>query len=463
MARQRTAPAREKRRRTIGAFIGSVERLIEELGETDSPQRIRTYSEATADDLVVALRLLGGIDGVGIVVHGPRGCGASIMETAPGTNVIVTHLAERDTIMGSDKVLKHAANVLVSRCRPWALFLVATPVVAINNDDLRVTAAELADELAIPVLPVYCDGFRSRIGDTGFDVAFHALLDLIPGHDGPPDPGLVNLLSVTGGKSADAMAELLERLGLRVNLLPAGSVRGSLAAASRAAASIAIDSDSAGYPGHELEIAHHVPFVPSRPPIGVRGTRNWLEVVAAATGVHEKAAEVHETGLASLPAALGRTLAGVDVWLGFPPAAALGVAGLVAELGGRVGWVSADYFDATHIAELKTLAERCPGLLLHVGSGQSFEAANLLRLHKPALFIGTPGRAADARRAGIPAVGLLPDELTGYRGVSILARRSGKALRNRGFVDALSRETPSAYRDAWLRRSPDWHIKLEVR
>jgi len=62
-----------------------------------------------------------------------------------------------------------------------SLFVVTTPVVAINNDDVEAVVDELHEEYNIPVVPVYSDGFRSKTGITGYDVALHAMLkNLLP-------------------------------------------------------------------------------------------------------------------------------------------------------------------------------------------------------------------------------------------------------------------------------------------
>ncbi|HEY3491215.1 MAG TPA: nitrogenase component 1 [Candidatus Deferrimicrobiaceae bacterium] len=464
MSRQKTAPAREKRIRTIGAFIGPIERLIDELRDHELPQRIRTYSEAASDDLVQALRLLSGIEGAGIIVHGPRGCAASVIESDRPASVVVTHLDERDTIMGSDRAVSQAARKLVARARPWVILLVGTPVVAINNDDIRSTASELSEELGLPVLPIFCDGFRSRFAETGFDVAFHGLLKLIPRRDGPAEKGLVNLLSITEGDAAAVrISKLLDGFGIRVNRLPAGAGSAQFEGAGRAVASVGIDPDATRYLGRDLASSHGIPFLDVPPPIGVVGTKAWLEAVARAAGVEEKVPLVHGVELSNLPAGFGRALSGMDVWIGFPPSVALAAAGLVGEMGGRVSGLSVDYADAGHAARLDALAANHPALPVHAGVGQTFEAVNLLRRNPPALYIGTPDRAAVATRAGIPAVGILPDELLGYRGVCALVRRAAKALKNRGFADSLSGVASSRYRDGWLRRSPDWHIKMEVK
>lgn len=54
-------------------------------------------------------------------------------------------------------------------------FILSTPVVAINNDDIQSAATEKEDQYGIPVVPVFASGFRSKTAVYGYDLVFHAL------------------------------------------------------------------------------------------------------------------------------------------------------------------------------------------------------------------------------------------------------------------------------------------------
>jgi nitrogenase molybdenum-iron protein alpha/beta subunit len=446
---------REKRLGGVGAYLGEVEALIAELESGISLPRIRTFSQTAPDDLVQALRFLGGIDGAGIVVHGARGCAGALPLAAPKGCWAVTNLDQRDTILGSDDILGDTVRALYRRHRPFAIFIVATPVVAINNDDIRSVAEELTDELAIPVIEVHTDGFRSQIAATGFDAAAQAALTLVAPVEGERRPDLVNLLAIESGRGLADIQTLLGELGLEVNLLPRGADAASFRRAAIAAVSVTVHPDEADAFGHGLELNHGVPFLRLPLPVGVAATRRFLTGIAGATGrtvAPEPVAPVTPDALR------GRRVA-----IALAPSAAFAAANLVEELGGTVIGVSVDHVDVNHIGALRDFAAKRPGVPLHVADGQPFEHANRLARLAPDLFIGAAELAVLAARAGIPAVALRPDDLLGTFGAAHLARLAVKALDNTRLVERLAAFSSSPYQPAWSRRSPDWHIKFEVK
>ena len=142
-------PTRERRLNALSAYLGEIESLIAEFDAGVPTTRIRTFSQTAADDVTAALGVAGEIEGLGVVVHGARGCAGAL---APRTDRpwVVTNLNQRDTILGADGALARTLRQLHRRHQPWAIVIVATPVVAINNDDIQAVAEELSDELAIP-------------------------------------------------------------------------------------------------------------------------------------------------------------------------------------------------------------------------------------------------------------------------------------------------------------------------
>jgi nitrogenase molybdenum-iron protein alpha/beta subunit len=450
MARRPGPIPRERRLQAIGAYLDTPGALLAEFAADEVVQRIRTFSQASPDDLVAALELLGRVRGLGLVVHGPRGCAASLVASAPHAPWAVTGLDQRDTIMGSGEVLSRTVVDLARRHRPWAICIVLTPVVAINADDGRDVLAALAEEIGIPVLLVRTDGFRSRIAATGYDVACHALLGLVPATTAATEPDLVNLFC-RDEALALAAAELLSELSLVANVLPAGADQAGFRRASQARLSLCLDPEATEVLARGVQAGHGVPLLSCGVPIGLAATQAWLTAIATATG------RTPPTPPAERPAGL----AGVRVHLALPPDAGFAAAILVGELGGIVAGLSVDHFDISHQPALEEFTNAYPGVALHVAAGQPFELVNQLASRRPDLFIGPAELAALAAAAGVPAVGLTPAALVGWAGAARLAARARKALANRGFVRRLA--APPPYAASWLRRSADWHVKQEVR
>jgi nitrogenase molybdenum-iron protein alpha/beta subunit len=509
MARRPGPVTRERRLQGISAYLDKPDALAAEFAAGEVPQRIRTFSQAAPDDLVAALDLLGRVKDIAIVVHGPRGCGAVLAASNPHAHWAVTGLDQRDTIMGCEGVVERAVLALVRRHKPGAVFVVTTPVVAINSDDGRDVVLSLTDELGIPVQLVRTDGFRSRIAATGYDAACQALLNLVPPVSGLRQESFINLLA-RDEVLATAAAMLLADQGLEVNVLPAGAKAQAFERAGRARLSVCLDPEATGAFATGLEAAHGVPVLHAGLPIGLAATQSWEAAVAAAVGLpvpsdalvregsglsappdattagsdtpgqessdagdpasadHGSAdiARRADAGLVrAMPDGLQRMvssqhLSGVRVHLALPPEAGFAAAILVGELGGTVSGLSVGHIDSTHAEAPGVLART--GATLHVAAGQPFELVNLLRSQRPDLFVGDPELAALAAAAGVPAVGATPAALIGWRGAAWLAERAGAALRNPAFVRRLA-GAASPYAAGWLRRSADWHVKQEVR
>ncbi|ADP72735.1 oxidoreductase/nitrogenase component 1 [Rhodomicrobium vannielii ATCC 17100] len=445
---------REKRLNAIGAWLGASSSILAEFASGDAAQRVRTFSEAAPDDVTAALNFLGGIEGAAIVVHAPRGCAAAALAQKGAAAFAVTGLDQRDTIIGSGEALARTIRSLVERHRPWVVFIVGGPVVAINSDDIRSVAADLTETLGIPVLQVQTDGFRSRIAATGYDAATKPLLPLASAPFAGAREDVINIIALNA-RAGDGIAMLLEPLGLRGNLLPGGANAASFELAGKALLTVPFDGDAGTTFAESLAEATGVPFLLLPPPIGLSASRAWSEAVAAATGRSAWPATCH-------PVEADRALDGLRVHIALPQAFAFAAAGLVEELGGAISALTVDHLDKTHLPAARAFAERWPEATLHAAAGQPFELANLLSKTKPDLFIGPPPLAAFASRAGIAAVGAAPYQLIGASGAEWLASKARNALANRAFGARLA-GIRSPYASGWYRRSADWHIKQEVR
>jgi nitrogenase molybdenum-iron protein alpha/beta subunit len=459
---------REKRLDTLNAWLGSAESSIRELSGEETFQRIRTFSQSSQDDLLHALRLLAGVRESVVIIHAPRGCIAAGLyhKVASGAGRwIVTNLDQKDTIMGADRKLRKAVTGAYRQYRPEVIFIVSGPVAAINNDDIQAVVDELHEELELPIVPVYVTGFASRNAVTGYDTALHAILKHIVGTRGDGQGTTkVNLLSVVEHPDDRVESErILALLGVELNVLPDGASATTFRLAAGARFSFSLDQDSENYLGVILRDEYGVPYVEQPRPIGLGATGRWLVSAGKALGREDVALAVHEQQSEQVRRSLGDfSLAGLRVYLALSPATAFAVADLVSEFGGEVVGVTVGHLGKLQVSQLESLARRYPSLQVHVADGQPFEELNIVRRLAPDLYIGDAAHIGQAARLGIPVVSLENVPVLGYAGVTGLVRRITAALKNRSFAESLAGiRTP--YRDAWLRRSPNWHIKKEVK
>jgi nitrogenase molybdenum-cofactor synthesis protein NifE len=459
---------REKRLDTLNAWLGSAEAAIREFSGDETVRRIRTFSQSSQDDLIQALRLLAGIRESVVIVHAPRGCNAAglcHLVTSGSGRWIVTNLDQKDTIMGADRKLRKAVTGAYRQYRPEVIFIVAGPVAAINNDDIQAVVDELREELELPVVPVYVTGFASRNAVTGYDTALHAILKHLVGNRGEAERNSkVNLLSVVEHQGDRAEAErILAMLGAELNVLPDSAAPATFRLAAGARFSFSLDQDSDNYIGVVLRDEYGVPYVEQPRPVGVGATGRWLVSAGKALGQEEAARAYHAQESEKVRSALGDfTLVGLRVYLALPPAKALAVADLVGEFGGEVAGITVGHLGKLQISQLESLSRRHPSLQLHVAEGQPFEELNIVRRLAPDLYIGDGAHIGQAARLGIPVVSLENATVLGYAGVTDFARRIAVALKNSAFTETLAGiRTP--YREAWFKRSPNWHIKKEVK
>jgi nitrogenase molybdenum-cofactor synthesis protein NifE len=281
---QRSAPSREKRTGSIAAYSGTVAALWSESSEAGLSQRVRTFAQDQPSDLQRAFSLLRTIRGLGLVVHGPAGCAATL-QAGEGSGVpwVVSGINERDSIMGGDRRLRAAILALAAAHRLSAIAVVTSPVVAINNDDIDSVRLELADELGIPVIPVLTDGFRTKVAASGYDAAVHALFKHLPAPAQPASEDRVNLLAIA--ESAEDVAHLrslLAEAGVSATALPRYGHIDEIGRAGQARLSVSLDPDESSYAGEALRSLYGVDYLELPVPIGVAATGNWLKAVGGA-------------------------------------------------------------------------------------------------------------------------------------------------------------------------------------
>ena len=102
---ERKALTREKRISTLSHYNGTLETLADEVKGAEIKQRIRTFSQASEDEVLNALRVLTKIEKVAVIVHGGAGCAASgiYFNEEKNNSWYTTGLNEKDTILGGDK------------------------------------------------------------------------------------------------------------------------------------------------------------------------------------------------------------------------------------------------------------------------------------------------------------------------------------------------------------------------
>ncbi len=471
LLKPKSATIREKRLQAISAYYGKAEQLLYEHAEGQFAQRVRTFSQDIPGDLFYALRLISTIQNSAVVVHGASGCTVNrlsqyFFDYSDGRWAI-SNMNEHDSIMGSDVKLREAIKQVYELYSPEIVFVVSTPVVAINNDDIESIVEELKEELDVPVVPVYTDGFRSKIGSTGYDLVSHSIVKhILSSRKGEPDAA-INLFSISENpEDLNEACQLLSKLGLRPNVFPQFSSLRSIKKLKDASLSVSINPDEARYPGAILASRYQIPHIQPVIPVGIENTVQWLNAVASATGRLPEAQTLivlEKDRLTKLLAQQNLTKK-LKVFVSLSPALAFGVAGLLKELGQEVVGLKLSYIDQSHVQNLEQLKADHPEFSFLVGEGQLFEEENVLQKIKPEIYIGQSSDFSAAVRNGIPVINLDNCPILGFAGAGNLASQIRKTISYRSFQEILKAKTEQrTYTSDWLKKSPNWFIKQEVK
>ncbi|MDR1810008.1 MAG: nitrogenase component 1 [Prevotella sp.] len=455
--RQKTAIIREKRLQAISAYYGTPDALLAEYADGQLLQRVRTFSQDTVSDILYALNTISTLKNVSVIVHGAAGCAVP--------RYTVTNLNERDSIMGGDAKLREAIRQVHKIENPQLVFVISTPVVAINNDDIESVAEELKDELGIPIVPVYTDGFRSKTGITGCDALIHAVIKHVLPLKQEEKQDFANLIALSEkDEDIQEIVRLLKQAGITANLFPRHSSVEHIRQLTKAAFSVAANPDEGNYAASVLEDSYDIPFIRTSIPVGIANTEAWITRIGCFTGQRQQAGELIRAEKENLNAWIEKhPSAKQKVALDMPPALAFGVADLLNELGHEVIGLKLSFMDISHIPQIEKIRERTPDFHLLIGDGQLFEEENRMKKLRCGLYIGNGGDYSAAIRNGIPAINLENVPVFGFKGVLNLAKKINRTLSNPSFVRSLAQTNAQPYTDAWLRKSPNWYIKQEVK
>ena len=135
---------------------------------------------------------------------------------AQNLKIYSTNLLESDMVFGASDKLRKTCRAVFEREHPKAIFISMACATAIIGEDIDSISEEMEAELGIPVVPLHCEGFRSKHWSTGFDVSQHGVVRQIVKKDPKKQNDLINIVALWG---TDYFTPMLKPLGLRVNYM----------------------------------------------------------------------------------------------------------------------------------------------------------------------------------------------------------------------------------------------------
>ena len=340
----------------------------------------------------------------------------------------------------------------------------------IIGEDIKSVLEELKEEIPIPLAPVFCEGFKSKIWASGFDAAFHAILTQIV----KPPRRRTNQVNVVNfrGSARKQIADILARFDLEpVFVVPFSTVE-QLSRISEAAATISICGTLGSYLGNALESEYGVPYVKTLQPHGIAGIEEWLRGLGAVTGkgpqVEAYISEQREYVAPEL-AQIREALSGYKAVVGMGPSFGYNYIRVLKELGIEVVWGATWHFDQRYDhgscpEAASILTGETQDIPVSVCDQQNFEVLNLLNKLKPDLYVSRHGGTSVwATKMGIPSV-MVADEFSafGFQGLIDFGYRLVDVLANRSLVQNLAARVKLPYSDWWLEQDTFTFLEEEV-
>ncbi len=492
----KTAPRREDRLGACIAHGGTICEMAGAKGKKSCLQNDgeRAFTQGSICLLLPALAMLNTLPDNVVLQHSAVGCGscthsqnanvrfgsAARQGRAKDGVWLSTAMNETDVITGGEEKLEQAIIEADRRYQPFSITVVSGCVPGIIGDDIDGVVQRIQPEVKARLLPVHCEGFKTKIWATAYDAVYHGIgRTLLRGGkqeetaDGlSPFKGLerlpstVNLMNVSSMGQVDELEleRLLRTLTLDVNVFPVFAHPESMVKATQASLSISTCPTHDDYFLSYLEERFGVPALIQHMPIGIENTGLWLRDVAARFGIEQQAEQIIAQEESELRAALAEfrpLFEGKKVFISAGEFRALATARLLEEIGFTVVGIRSFHHD--HFAEVeyrKLAASSREDYVIDIANVQPFEEANLLRRLKPDLFLGHANGNGTAAKLGIPTHVIYHTGLAyiGYKGVYEIARRLHRQLKNPVYNRKLSENVRLPYRDEWYGANPFTYI-----
>jgi nitrogenase molybdenum-iron protein alpha chain len=432
----------------------------------------RSFAQGLQCQQINSMACLMSLEDAAFVAHSPQGCvgctviavdqyrvgqihrGRKIVKNPP---IVVSNLDQNSVVFGGDEKLRESVRLAVERHNPKVVFIFASCASGIIGDDIDAIAAEMHAEFPdVIMVPIHCEGFKSKVCASGFDTAFISIAKhLLPAPENKPptEEGLVNLFAPVSISYKDQceMERVLSLIGCRANYIPFFSNMEKLAKIPAAQASTSICKVFADEFMYQLRDDYGIPCSHTVMPIGTRNTALWLRGIAAAVGKEALAEEVIEresARVAPLIAQIRQRLEGKRVFICGGTGRSFAAAALVADFGMELVGLETPTYDADAQDDIEHLNSLHAEYVVDIANMQPFEQVNLLNKLKPDCFIGVPEWAA---RLGIPTTHVLDFKrpTMGFDGIVYLGRKMADQLENPGFNKKLARHATLPYKDSW--------------
>lgn len=429
----------------------------------------RSFAQGLQCQQINSMAALMSLEDSVFIAHSPQGCvGCTALAVdqyrvgqahrgvkhIKNPRIIVSNLDQNNVIFGGESKLRKAVEDAVERYHPRLIFVFASCASGIIGDDIDAIAKDIQQDTDALVIPIHCEGFKSKICASGFDAAFISINKYILKQERlEKREGLINLFTPVSISYADQveMERMLSLLGLNVNYIPFYSSLEKIKEIPAAQASTSICKVFADEFMKTLYEDYDIPYSHTVMPIGVRNTDIWFRGIAGVVGKEKEAEEIiqreHERIL-PLVESIKKRLIGKRVFICGGTGRSFAAAALIDDFGMKLVGLETPTYDDDAQADIEYLNTIHSDYVIDIANMQPFEQVNLVKKLKPDVFIGVPEWAA---KLGIPTTHVLDMKrpTMGYDGLLFLGNKIADQLENPGFNVKLSQHIKLPYRDSW--------------
>lgn len=489
--KENTCPTREQRAGGINAYCGKASQLVRDAREGKLQNREKAFQQNSGCILnfYLTVRVATIRDAV-MIVHAPVGCSApaalyrEVFRRIPVSkgrpehldfHWLTTNLGEKDVVYGAGEKLRYAIEEAERRHHPKAIFILTSCTSGIIGEDIEGAVSEVQPHIDASIVPVHCEGIRSRIVQTGYDAFWHGILKYLVKEPKKKQADLINVASMLSYTWQDRqeISRLLGKIGLRVNFVPEFATVEQFETLSEAALTAPLCPTYTDYLSKGLEQEYGIPYFLYPSPIGVANTDEWLRTIGSYLGKEQEVerviAEEHEIWLPKLEA----LRAGFDKLKEddghFTVLGSLGQGRLLTqtpffkELGISTPVTICQDFDNLILEETEELIKSVGDFDIVVNTFQAAEVAHTARKYDPDMVLSCPFMgSAYKREKGQTRIHALRGDSrewsaqAGYKGAIACGSFLLQATKNRSFQQIMLEKTPETYHDWWFQQ-PDPH------
>lgn len=470
--------SREVSLKSITCFAGTVKELLDRTAKGELFDGERSCSTV---GLCPALEITQGyftMKGVVPIWHSPRGCPLWICymdnwakgykkiagEPLFHENIISTDLTSNEIVYGGENRLQEVILWVDKKYKPELIPILCTCAPGVVGDDIDSAVESIQDKVNAKILPFHCEGFRSKVWGTGFDIGVYGLVYNVMEEPRKKEKDLVNIpIPWTGIQSEILeMNRILGKLGIRARYIPRVATVEDLRRAPEAVANL-LYCITYGYPWVAyMEERFGTPWPEEAlQTYGIDHAHLWVRGAARMVDkekLGEKVIKEEDEELMRKIEPLKRALKGKTIWCDGSHARAPALARVFGELGMKVVGLSVYSWDilVNPILEaaIEYIGEDVPAIIQDINM---VEIGGYLKKIKPDLFIGDLGMSYHALRLGIPSLCIQANDNTGchslYRGAYNLAREAVLAIEMGSYPRSLGRHI-SMFSDEWIKGEP---------